>query len=105
MARYAQAAELLRNVLASLNPGQLRVFISFGSIIGCAGLQGEADYAVANEQLTQLTEAWQATHPHCRCLTIEWSIWSGAGMGERLGRVDALAYQGIAAISILGLSS
>src|SRR5262249_12712500 len=34
-----------------------------------------------------------------RCLAIEWSVWSGVGMGDRLGRIDALALQGIEPIS------
>ena len=29
---------------------------------------------------------------------MEWSVWSGVGMGERLGRVDALERDGIAPI-------
>jgi enediyne polyketide synthase len=84
-----------RNVLAALDTGRLRLFVTFGSIIARAGLRGEADYATANEWLTELTERFQREHPHCRCLALEWSVWSGVGMGERLGRVDALIQQGI----------
>lgn len=85
----------VRNVLAALNPDQLRVFVTFGSIIGRAGLRGEADYATANEWLTAFTEQFQAEHPKCRCLAFEWSVWSGVGMGERLGRVESLIQEGI----------
>jgi enediyne polyketide synthase len=85
----------LRNVLAALDPNRLRLLITFGSIIARAGLRGEADYALANEWLTALTEDFQARHPGCRCLALEWSVWSGMGMGERLGRVDSLILQGI----------
>jgi enediyne polyketide synthase len=85
----------LRNVLAVLKPDQLRLFVAFGSIIGRAGLRGEADYATANEWLTAFTEQFQARHPSCRCLALEWSVWSGVGMGERLGRVESLIQQGI----------
>jgi enediyne polyketide synthase len=88
-----------RNVLASLDADRLRLFITFGSIIGRAGLAGEADYAVANEWLTSLTEEFQATHPQCRCLAAEWSVWSGVGMGARLGRIESLRQQGITPIS------
>ena len=87
-----------RNVLATINPDKLRLFITFGSLIARTGLAGEGDYGVANEWLTRLTELWQAEHPACRCLALEWSIWSGVGMGERLGRVDALSLQGITPI-------
>ncbi|HME00033.1 MAG TPA: SDR family NAD(P)-dependent oxidoreductase [Terriglobia bacterium] len=88
-----------RNVLAAVDPARLRLLVMFGSIISRTGMRGEADYALANEWLTRLTERWQAQHPRCRCLAVEWSVWSGVGMGERLGRVDALAQQGITPIS------
>ncbi|HJQ33743.1 MAG TPA: type I polyketide synthase [Pyrinomonadaceae bacterium] len=87
-----------RNVLAAVDPARLRLFMTFGSVIARTGMRGEADYAVANEWLTNLTEDWQREHPHCRCLALEWSVWSGVGMGQRLGRVDALAQQGISPI-------
>lgn len=88
-----------RNVLAALDADRLRLFVTFSSIIGRAGLAGEADYAVANEWLTSLTEEFQATHPYCRCLAAEWSVWSGVGMGARLGRIESLRQQGITPIS------
>jgi enediyne polyketide synthase len=84
-----------RNLLAALNPERLRVVVTFGSLIARTGLRGEADYALANEWLTRQTERFQAEHPACRCLAVEWSVWSGVGMAERLGRVDALMQQGI----------
>lgn len=89
----------VRNVLAAINPEQLRLFITFGSIIARTGLPGEADYALANEWLARLTERFHLRHPNCRCLSVEWSIWSGVGMGDRLGRVDALMREGITPIS------
>lgn len=87
-----------RNLLAAIRPERLRLFVTFGSIIARIGLRGEADYALANEWLTDLTKEWQTAHPHCRCLAIEWSVWSGTGMGQRLGRVEALTRQGITPI-------
>jgi enediyne polyketide synthase len=87
-----------RNVLAAVDAERLRLFLTFGSIIARTGMSGEADYAVANEWLTDLTADWQLKHPRCRCLALEWSVWSGVGMGQRLGRVDALAQQGITPI-------
>lgn len=89
----------LRNLLTAVNPSSLRLLVTFGSIIAEAGLQGEADYAVANEWLARLTADWGASHPHCRALCIEWSVWSGVGMGERLGRIESLVAQGISPIT------
>ncbi|HUX85611.1 MAG TPA: SDR family NAD(P)-dependent oxidoreductase, partial [Chloroflexota bacterium] len=88
----------VRHVLDALDPDRLRLFVTFGSIIARTGLPGEADYAVANEWLTGVAEDFAAAHPRCRCLAIEWSVWSGVGMGQRLGRVDTLAHAGISPI-------
>ncbi|MFJ9363923.1 type I polyketide synthase [Nocardia sp. NPDC101769] len=90
----------LRSVLDALPAGSLRVLVSFGSIIGRGGLPGEAHYATANEAVTDLTEQYARAHPECRCYALEWSVWSGVGMGERLGVVESLARVGITPISI-----
>jgi enediyne polyketide synthase len=89
-----------RNLLAAINPAQLRLFVSFGSIIARIGLPGEADYGLANEWLAVLTERFQRKQPACRCLTIDWSVWAGAGMGERLGTLEGLVQQGISPIPL-----
>ena len=98
-ATVAPKVDGLRNLLAAVSPESLRLLVSFGSIIGRMGLAGNADYALANERLRQITEDYGARHPQCRCLTLEWSLWSGAGMAERLGAVASLAQQGMAPIS------
>ncbi|RFU38798.1 SDR family NAD(P)-dependent oxidoreductase, partial [Actinomadura logoneensis] len=88
----------LQAVLDAVDTGRLRLLVTFGSIIGRAGLAGEAHYALANEWLAELTEAVAGWHPDCRCLCLEWSVWSGVGMGERLSVVESLARDGITAI-------
>lgn len=88
-----------RNLLRVVDPEALRLFITFGSIIARTGLRGEADYGLANEWLSRLTERWQAAHPSCRCLAVEWSLWSEVGMGARLGSVEALRRQGVTPIT------
>ncbi|HEV7785863.1 MAG TPA: SDR family NAD(P)-dependent oxidoreductase, partial [Thermoanaerobaculia bacterium] len=86
------------HVLAAIDPGRLRLLVTFGSIIARIGLAGEADYAVANEWLARGTESIARDLPDCRCLALEWSVWSGTGMGERLGTLESLRAQGISAI-------
>lgn len=88
----------LENVLAAVDPERLRLLIGFGSIIGRAGLRGEADYATANEWLGLRVERFTREHPGCRGLTLEWSVWAGVGMGERLGTLEGLMRQGITPI-------
>lgn len=90
----------LEHLLAAVDTSRLRLLVAFGSIIGRAGLAGEAHYATANDRLRRRVEELQAQLPHCRCLTIEWSVWSGAGMGERLGVLDALVNAGIQPIPL-----
>lgn len=88
----------LEAVLAATDPGSLRLLVTFGSIIGRAGLRGEADYATANDWLTDLTCRVAEDYPDCRCVALEWSVWSGSGMGERLGVLESLMRQGISPI-------
>ncbi|MFH9862956.1 type I polyketide synthase [Streptomyces sp. NPDC017202] len=85
----------LEAVLAALDPAQLRLVVAFGSIIGRAGLRGEADYATANDWLTERIARLRRDLPGCRCVALEWSVWSGAGMGERLGVLESLLREGI----------
>ncbi|MEN3537586.1 type I polyketide synthase [Microbispora sp. ZYX-F-249] len=85
----------LRNVLDAVDPGRLRLLVTFGSIIGRAGLHGEAHYATANEWLAELTREVAVTHPGCHAVCMEWSVWSDVGMGERLSVVEGLTRKGI----------
>ncbi len=85
----------LRNILKALDATNLGLLLTFGSIIGRTGLQGEGHYGLANEWLRMEVEEWQHQHPACRCLNLEWSVWGGVGMGQRLGVLDSLQQQGI----------
>lgn len=89
----------LANLLALLGDRLERV-ITFGSIIGRLGLEGEAHYALANAQQSLLTENVARAHPACATLAIEWSVWGGIGMGERLGTIDRLEEKGVDALSV-----
>ncbi|MFI6066634.1 type I polyketide synthase [Micromonospora sp. NPDC051227] len=97
---FAPKVDGLTAVLAAVRPERLRLLVTFGSIIGRAGLRGEAHYAVANEWLTDLTEEFGRQHPECRVLCLEWSVWSGVGMGEKLSVVEILSREGISPVSI-----
>ena len=45
----------LEAILAAVDPAALKLLVTFGSIIGRAGLRGQADYATANDWLTDMT--------------------------------------------------
>ncbi|MFC7221071.1 SDR family NAD(P)-dependent oxidoreductase [Streptomyces polyrhachis] len=81
----------LRHLLGALDPTKLRLLVGFGSVIGRYGLPGECHYALANGQLRQQFEQLARELPGCRSLVLDWSVWSGVGMGERLGVLDQLA--------------
>ncbi|MBW8482819.1 type I polyketide synthase [Actinomadura parmotrematis] len=89
----------LEAVLAAVDTARLRLLVTFGSMTGRAGLRGEAHYAVANEWQSDLAERLAAELPHCRVRAVEWSLWSGVGMGERLGSVENLARAGVTTIT------
>ncbi|MFF4214490.1 SDR family NAD(P)-dependent oxidoreductase [Streptomyces sp. NPDC001796] len=90
----------LKTVLTAIDDAPLRLLVTFGSIIGRAGLRGEGDYATANDWLTDLTRRYGEENPGCRCLAVEWSVWSGSGMGERLGVLESLMREGISPIPV-----
>ncbi|EHR52748.1 polyketide synthase family protein [Saccharomonospora marina XMU15] len=90
----------LRAVLDAVDQDKIKLLITFGSVIGRAGLPGEAHYATANDWMSELTADFQSSHPNARALAMEWSVWSGAGMGEKLGVVEALVRDGITPISL-----
>ena len=92
----------LHHVLAAVDVRKLRLLVTFGSIIGRVGLQGEAHYALANDWLDHEVRDWQQAHPECRCLNLEWSVWAGTGMGQRLGVLESLMQQGISPLPIDG---
>jgi enediyne polyketide synthase len=96
---FAPKVDGLRAVLGAVDADRLRLLVTFGSIIGRAGLRGEGHYSTANAWLADLTTEFAENHPDCRAICMEWSVWSGVGMGERLSVVDALARDGVTPIS------
>lgn len=90
----------LRAILGAVDEDRIKLLVTFGSIIGRAGLKGEAHYSTANDWMTELTVDFQKRHPDARALAMEWSVWSGAGMGEKLGVVEALMRDGITPVTL-----
>ena len=96
---FAPKLDGLAAVLDAVDRARLRLFVTFGSIIGRSGLRGEGHYAIANDWLAHATVDFARRYPQCRALCLEWSVWSGVGMGERLSVVESLARDGIHAVS------
>jgi enediyne polyketide synthase len=103
-------AELLERTLAPKTLGlaaaveaagdSLVRIVAFGSIIGRLGLAGEAHYALANAQQARMLAGLQAARPGLSTLSIDWSVWGGVGMGERLGALERLEAAGVDPISL-----
>src|SRR5207248_2490908 len=90
----------LENTLAALSGRPLKALITYGSIIAESGMDGECDYALANEELARFTTAFATKHPATLALCLEWSVWAGVGMGESLGIIDRLKAAGVSPIQI-----
>jgi len=90
----------LSAVLGAVDQDRIKLLVTFGSIIGRAGLRGEAHYSTANDWMTEATLRFGREHPRARAIALEWSVWSGAGMGEKLGVVSALKRDGITPIPL-----
>lgn len=89
----------LKHAIAACGVGLRRV-VTFGSIIGRLGLQGEAHYALANAEQGRVLDLLARENPAMAPLNIEWSVWAGAGMGDRLGVIDQLSREGVDAIPL-----
>lgn len=89
----------LENLLRAVDPAQLQLIVTFGSIIERAGLPGQLAYANANEQLRVRTEELDHELVDAKVLHLQWSVWSEVGMGEKLGVLDSLRRIGVVPIS------
>ncbi|GAA3463423.1 SDR family NAD(P)-dependent oxidoreductase [Saccharothrix longispora] len=74
----------LHNVLGALDPLRLRHLVLFASVVGLIGNTGQADYAVANGVANRFAHDWQAAHPRCRVVAINWGPWRGGMITETL---------------------
>ncbi|MGW4475148.1 type I polyketide synthase [Nonomuraea sp. NPDC004354] len=85
----------LRTVLDALDTDRLRVVITYGSVIGRYGLHGEAHYALANGRMRELVRTLRSRLPAAYVCNLDWTAWSGAGMGERLHVLHDLERAGV----------
>lgn len=77
----------------------LKLIVSFGSIIARSGLSGELSYGLANDRLQAATELAAAKYATATTRHLEWSVWSGVGMGVRLDVLDTLIRAGVEPIT------
>lgn len=89
-----------RNLINAIKQDQLKLILGYGSIIAESGMEGNADYAWANDQLAGEICSFSQSYPNCKSVTIQWSIWSETGMGINLNSIDHLKSKGIWPIPI-----
>ena len=90
----------LRVLIDALDSERLRTVLTYGSVIGRFGLAGESHYALANGRMRELARAIAAELPGCWVCNVDWTAWSGAGMGERLDVLDQLVRSGVSPLPL-----
>jgi len=91
----------LDNIVKAIRQtSKLKTIVTYGSIIAQSGMQRNADYAWANDQLAIYTSKLEKEFTNCKCMTLEWSVWNETGMGVALNSIEHLKSQGIWPIPI-----
>ena len=70
----------LNNLLSCVDEEQLKLVVSFSSVAGYFGNDGQMDYAAGNEFLARFSHHFRRKYPNCRALTINWGAWDGGMM-------------------------
>ena len=70
----------LNNLLSCVEQDQLKLVVSFSSVAGYFGNDGQMDYAAGNEFLAKFAHHYRKKYPNCRALTINWGAWDGGMM-------------------------
>ncbi len=64
----------------ALDWNDIKLLVSFGSVTGAFGNEGQTDYALANHLLQSAGRVLGKEHPSSTVQTIEWTAWTGTGM-------------------------
>ena len=70
----------LNNLLSCVDKEQLKLVVSFSSVAGYFGNDGQMDYAAGNEFLAKFSHHFRRKYPNCKALTINWGAWDGGMM-------------------------
>jgi phosphopantetheine--protein transferase-like protein len=81
------------NVLKYLPLQDIKYIITFSSVAGRYGNQGQIDYAYANAFLSRL--AWNFTKSSIPFLTINWTAWADIGMATHGSTLQILTQAGV----------
>jgi len=95
----AEAAGL-RDLVSSIPVGQLRLIVTFGSVIARYGMAGHGLLALASGSLAEQAQRLSDAIDGCRAVHVDWPGWSGAGLGQRAELTAGLAEAKILPIPI-----
>lgn len=70
----------LNNILSCVDKERLKFVVSFSSVAGYFGNDGQMDYAAGNEFLDKFGHYFRKKFPNCKSLTINWGAWDGGMM-------------------------
>ena len=70
----------LNNILSCVDKDRLKFVVSFSSVAGYFGNDGQMDYAAGNEFLAKFAHHFRRKYPGCKALTINWGAWDGGMM-------------------------
>lgn len=84
----------IKNLLEILH--SVKMVVNFSSVIAVTGMEGESHYAYANSWIDWISNK---IRDDINSISINWSVWSGVGMGEKLGKIDELLSKEITPIS------
>lgn len=90
----------MTHLLQALEDTPPRLVLGLTSIIGVAGMPGNAWYAFSNETLDLMLRQYASLHPGVEVQTIAYSVWDEVGMGAKLGSITQLARLGVGAIPL-----
>jgi len=70
----------LYNLLSCVDKEKLKFVVSFSSVAGYFGNDGQMDYAAGNEFLDKFGHYFRRRYPGCKSVTINWGAWDGGMM-------------------------
>ena len=88
----------LYNLLRAVPVASLKGLHALSSVLGHTGMQGQADYTLANGWLDGAVASFAQSYPQVHCLSIGYSVWSETGLGKKMGLVGSLVANGVVPI-------
>ena len=70
----------LNHILSCVDKETLKLVVSFSSVAGYFGNDGQMDYAAGNEFLDKFGHYFRKKYPGCKSVTINWGAWDGGMM-------------------------